>query len=102
MRTGFVRGRQAIPEGSSLRAAYAVAFWFVALCFISGRLLERTWTSAVSNALIWIGSFWVAAMQPPDLNTSMGTEGGWGDSPEVAEFHSLDKEQTSWPISTST
>ena len=58
----FFRGWQSIPQGSTLRSAYAILFWIVAVSFIAGRMLERIWASALSNLLIWMGSFWIAAM----------------------------------------
>jgi predicted MPP superfamily phosphohydrolase len=58
----LVRGWQSIPQGSSLRVPYLIFFLFVSLSFIAGRFLENIWMSAVSNLLIWIGSFWLAAM----------------------------------------
>jgi hypothetical protein len=58
----LVRGWQSIPQGSSLKVPYLVLFLFVSLSFIAGRFIENIWPSAVSNLLIWIGSFWLAAM----------------------------------------
>jgi predicted MPP superfamily phosphohydrolase len=58
----FVRGLQAIPQGSSLRNAYTIAFWFVALSFLGGRLLESRIPSALADFFIWTGSIWLAAM----------------------------------------
>ncbi len=58
----FVRGLQAIPQGSTLKSAYAITFWFFALSFIGGRLLENYGPGAVSDLLVWTGSFWIAAM----------------------------------------
>lgn len=58
----FVRGWQAIPPGSPYRLWYLIVFLFVASCFITGRFLERVALSVFTDALIWIGSFWLAAM----------------------------------------
>jgi len=58
----FIRGWQSIPAGSSLRHPYAILFWIVALSFIGGRLMENYLPSALSDLLIWVGSFWIAAM----------------------------------------
>jgi len=58
----FVRGWQSIPQGSTLRSAYAIVFWVVALSFIFGRVLERIRISAFSNLFVWMGSFWIAAI----------------------------------------
>jgi uncharacterized protein len=58
----FIRGWQAIPPGSSLRHAFAIIFWVVALSFIFGRLLERFLPSVLSHLFVWMGSFWIAAM----------------------------------------
>lgn len=58
----FIRGWQSISQGSPLRGFYALIFMIFALSFIGGRLLENIWLSVVSDALIWMGSFWLAAM----------------------------------------
>ena len=58
----FIRGWQAIPPGSSLRLIYLVLFLVLALAFIGGRFLERAWLSPLSETLVWLGSFWLAAM----------------------------------------
>ena len=58
----FIRGWQSIPPGSTLRSAYAIVFWVLALSFFGGRLLENISASAFSDLLVWMGSFWIAAM----------------------------------------
>lgn len=58
----FIRGWQAIPQGFTLRSTYAVVFWTTAFSFIAGRLIERIQISVLSESLVWIGSFWIAAM----------------------------------------
>ncbi len=58
----FIRGWQSIPPGSSLRQAFAIVFWIVALSFICGRIMENYLPSALSNLFVWMGSFWLAAM----------------------------------------
>ncbi|MGB2960302.1 MAG: metallophosphoesterase [Bacteroidota bacterium] len=58
----FLRGWQAIPLGAGWRAWYLVVFLFLALSFVAGRFLERAWLSHVSSLLVWVGSFWLAAM----------------------------------------
>jgi uncharacterized protein len=58
----FTRGLQSIPQGSTLRHAYTVIFWLAAASFLAGRVLERYWTSPLSDLLVWAGSFWIAAM----------------------------------------
>jgi hypothetical protein len=58
----FVRGLESIPADSSLRGAYTVVFWTVALSYMGGRLLENVLPPALYDCLIWIGSFWMAAM----------------------------------------
>jgi len=58
----FVRGWQAMPHGT-FRVCYVIVFLFVASCFITGRILERRFAvSGLTDILIWIGSFWLAAM----------------------------------------
>jgi predicted MPP superfamily phosphohydrolase len=58
----YVRGLQSIPPGSVLRSPYSIIFWFVALSFIGGRIFERFLPAVLANLLIWVGSFWIAAM----------------------------------------
>lgn len=58
----YIRGLQSIPADSSLRHAYSIVFWTVALSFIGGRMLENVLSSALSDLFIWMGSFWIAAM----------------------------------------
>lgn len=58
----FLRGLQSIPQNSPLRVYYIIIFLFISLSFVLGRLLENYWLSSISNVLIWIGSFWFAAM----------------------------------------
>jgi uncharacterized protein len=58
----FIRGWQSIPQGSLLRVYYVILFVIIALSFIIGRVLENYWLSPVSEAFVWIGSFWLGAM----------------------------------------
>lgn len=58
----FIRGWQAIPQGSPVRTLYLIVFLLFSVAFVAGRLLERVWLSPISEALVWIGSFWLAAM----------------------------------------
>ncbi|MBM4160428.1 MAG: metallophosphoesterase [Ignavibacteria bacterium] len=58
----FVRGWQSLPPESALRVPYAATFWILALSFIVGRFLERVAITPFSTVLIWVGSFWLAAL----------------------------------------
>lgn len=58
----YIRGLQAIPHPSSFRTWFTVGFWFLALSYFAARLLERLSVSWFSDALVWIGSFWLGAM----------------------------------------
>ena len=58
----FIRGWQSLPAGSTLRSIYLPLFLFVALSYMAGRILENVWLSKLSDVLVWIGSFWLAAM----------------------------------------
>ncbi len=58
----FVRGWQVLPAHSPLRMVYAVVMPALMISFILGRTLESYNLSIVSEALIWTGSFWFAAM----------------------------------------
>jgi uncharacterized protein len=58
----YIRGLQSIPQGSSLRHVYTIVFWIIALSFMGGRLFERFLPAILADLLIWMGSFWIAAM----------------------------------------
>jgi predicted MPP superfamily phosphohydrolase len=58
----YIRGLQSIPSGSSLRNAYTIVFWAIALSFIAGRLFENILPHILADILVWMGSFWIAAM----------------------------------------
>lgn len=48
------------PWGSSI--GFGLLYLFVATSFVFGRTLENYWISLFSETLIWIGSFWFAAL----------------------------------------
>jgi predicted MPP superfamily phosphohydrolase len=58
----FIRGWQVLSLAPSLRLYYTLGFVIVASSFIGGRLLENVWLSVVSDVLVWMGAFWIAAM----------------------------------------
>lgn len=58
----FSRGWQSIPPESRTRTIYLVSFIILAASFIIGRTLEKYAPGLLSNALVWTGSFWLAAM----------------------------------------
>jgi predicted MPP superfamily phosphohydrolase len=58
----FIRGWHVLASGSSLRLYYTLIFVILASSFIGGRLLQNIWLSVVSDALVWMGAFWIAAM----------------------------------------
>jgi predicted MPP superfamily phosphohydrolase len=58
----FVRGLQAFSLTQSYRRFYIVIFWTVAASFIVGSFMERLATSAFSEWIYRIGSFWIAYM----------------------------------------
>jgi hypothetical protein len=58
----YVRGLQAFSLTQSYRRWYIVIFWTIAASFIAGSFLERLASSAFSEWVYRIGSFWIAAM----------------------------------------
>jgi uncharacterized protein len=58
----FIRGWQALPQGNTVRKIYFVLFLIAFFSFMGGRILERYYYSAFTDILIWIGSFWFAAI----------------------------------------
>ncbi len=49
-----------VPE--SYKSLFVITSVIIILSFIAGRFLERVSVNFISNALIWIGSFWIAFM----------------------------------------
>jgi uncharacterized protein len=58
----FLKGWQALSVLPTLRMVYAIVFFILYASFIGGRFLERVNISWFSTSLVWIGSFWLAAM----------------------------------------
>jgi len=58
----FIRGLQSIPPTSTLRQPFIFVFWIIASSFIVGRILESYLPSFLADLMIWIGSFWIAAL----------------------------------------
>lgn len=58
----FFGCRRGLLPGWGSSRGYLFLFLFLAASFILGRSLENYWISPVSQVLIWIGSFWFAAM----------------------------------------
>jgi predicted MPP superfamily phosphohydrolase len=58
----FSRGLRTFEPGNPLRTTYIIGFWFLALSYIIGRVLERYYLSSLSDFFTWTGSFWLAAM----------------------------------------
>jgi uncharacterized protein len=51
-----------VVRGSALGLPYVLLFLMLSLSFVVGRFLERIRLSWLSSSLVWIGSFWLAAM----------------------------------------
>lgn len=58
----FSRGLRTFAPGSNLRTYYTIGFWLLASTFILGRVFEKVYLSLFSDAFVWVGSFWLAAM----------------------------------------
>ncbi len=58
----FIRGMQALPEGSSIKTPFIWIFWILAATYVTGRILENIYLSYLSDVLVWTGSFWLAAL----------------------------------------
>ncbi|MFH0990320.1 MAG: metallophosphoesterase [bacterium] len=58
----FSHGLDLVTEHTTTRILFTVIFWTIALAYLAGRFLEHWKISAVSTTLVWIGSFWLAAM----------------------------------------
>lgn len=49
----FFRGLRTMEAGSIMRSFYIVIFWFLALSFVAGRLLEKVYLSLLSDLFTW-------------------------------------------------
>jgi Predicted phosphohydrolases len=58
----YRHGLMALPKGTPMHNSFIWLFWSLTMCFPLGRIIERFWTSPITDAIIWIGSFWLAAM----------------------------------------
>ena len=58
----YYHGLKALPEGSLIKKAYVWVFWIIASTYFVGRIIERIHLSYFSDALVWIGSFWLGAL----------------------------------------
>ncbi|MBN1756425.1 metallophosphoesterase, partial [bacterium] len=58
----ILRGFQCFPSGSLYRWIYLPVILIIVLSFPAGKLLEHVWISYFNDILVWIGSFWFAAM----------------------------------------
>ena len=58
----FIRGLQVFSLNQPMRRWFIIVFWLVVSMFIAGSILERTATSAFSEWIYRIGSFWLAFM----------------------------------------
>ena len=47
---------------ANYKSLFIISFLVIALSFIAGRFLERVSVNFFSDALIWVGSFWIAFM----------------------------------------
>jgi predicted MPP superfamily phosphohydrolase len=57
----YNRAVQALPPGSYL-IYFKVIYWVIVSSYVVGRVVERYHISFFTDALTWVGSFWLAAM----------------------------------------
>lgn len=58
----YARAMQALPAGSVIKSIFPYLFWAIAATYVLGRILEKVYLSDLSDVLVWMGSFWLAAM----------------------------------------
>ncbi len=58
----FRKGYLALPETGSILLTYVFLFWFLAISYLGGRILENYTDSVIVYCLIWLGAFWLAAI----------------------------------------
>lgn len=56
----FITGWNAVYP--AYKTIYLISFLILSLSYLAGRFSERAYPNPVSTLLIWIGSFWMAAM----------------------------------------
>jgi predicted MPP superfamily phosphohydrolase len=56
----YVRGLQVFSLSQPMKRWYVAIFWTVVASFVAGMLLERTFSSVLSEWIFRIGSFWLA------------------------------------------
>lgn len=57
----FIRGWQALPPITAIKAIYLIVFWILALSFIISKFTGKQAFFGVHKITTWIGSFWMAA-----------------------------------------
>ncbi len=58
----YKRAMMLIPNVTGIRTWVTVLFWFVVASYVLGRFIERVSLSPFTDFLVWVGSFWLAAM----------------------------------------
>ncbi len=58
----YRKGYKVFGQTSTSRNVFRTLFFIISSSFIFGRTLENFWLSWFSQSLIWIGSYWLAAM----------------------------------------
>lgn len=58
----YSRAVQALPPGSLLRTVFIIIFWLLVASFVLARFLERAYPCDFTEAVTWIGSFWLGMM----------------------------------------
>lgn len=58
----YVRAMHAIPATSNFRIWFKWGFLLLVSAYVFGRIMERVYLSVFSDALTWVGSFWLAIM----------------------------------------
>lgn len=54
--------RRTVPLYTGWKSVYSLVFWGLVLMYPIGRILEKQVASWLSDAMIWTGAFWLAAM----------------------------------------
>ncbi len=58
----FRKGLLAIASYPLLKLYITIFFWFLVSAYPAGRIIEKLYLSYFSDFLIWVGSFWLAAL----------------------------------------
>ncbi len=58
----YQKGLLSLSAYPLIKQYFKIVFWFLVLTYPTGRIMEKIYLSYFSDALVWVGSFWLAAL----------------------------------------